>query len=126
MKDIHSDKMMHWFHRRYFYIHALIAVGLLSFGGVEWLIAAYILPASLNMFVTLWALGILAHHWGYQNFEGRDHSTNSFLCNIITVGDGWHNNHHRYPGRWNTRIKWWEFDPTAWFIGLIRKRSATE
>lgn len=123
MKDIYSDPMMMWFHRYYFFIHAAIAGTLLIVGGLDWLIAAYILPASLHMFITLWALGILAHQWGYRNFKDRDYSTNSFLCNVVTIGDGWHNNHHRYPGRWNTRIRWWEFDLTSCYIRLIRKES---
>lgn len=122
MKDVYSDAMMQWFHRYYFYIHATIASSLFAIGGLEWLIAAYILPASLHTFIVLWALGILAHQWGYQNYKDKDHSRNSFLCNFVTIGDGWHNNHHQYPGRWNTTIRWWEFDPTAWFIWCIKRR----
>ena len=39
----------------------------------------------------------LAHVWGNRRYETKDDSRNSFLLSIITLGEGWHNNHHRYP-----------------------------
>lgn len=37
------------------------------------------------------------------------------------LGGEWHNNHHRYPGKYNQSIKWWEFDLTSLFISLVKK-----
>ena len=39
----------------------------------------------------------LAHVWGRRSYETSDDSRNSFLLSLITLGEGWHNNHHRYP-----------------------------
>ena len=39
----------------------------------------------------------LAHVWGKRRYETKDDSRNSFLLSVITLGEGWHNNHHRYP-----------------------------
>jgi stearoyl-CoA desaturase (delta-9 desaturase) len=39
----------------------------------------------------------------------------------MSLGEGWHNNHHAHPYHWKQGEKWFELDPPAWFIGLIKK-----
>jgi stearoyl-CoA desaturase (delta-9 desaturase) len=55
----------------------------------------------------------------YRNFETKDDSHNDLIGGYL-FGE-WHNNHHKYPSRYNERIKWWEFDLAAQFIKLIKK-----
>jgi len=54
----------------------------------------------------------LAHVWGRRRYQTDDDSRNSFLLAIITLGEGWHNNHHRYPHSTRQGFRWWEIDPT--------------
>jgi len=54
----------------------------------------------------------LAHVWGKRRYQTDDDSRNSFLLAIITLGEGWHNNHHRYPHATRQGFRWWEIDPT--------------
>jgi hypothetical protein len=49
-----------------------------------------------------------------------DESTNSWIGWILTGGEGWHNNHHHSPGNYRQGEKWWEWDPSADFIKLIK------
>ena len=58
----------------------------------------------------------LAHVWGKRRYETEDDSRNSLLLAIITLGEGWHNNHHRYPHSTRQGFRWWEIDPT--YAGL--------
>jgi len=58
----------------------------------------------------------LAHVWGKRRYETEDDSRNSLLLAIITLGEGWHNNHHRYPHSTRQGFCWWEIDPT--YAGL--------
>ena len=67
----------------------------------------------------------LAHVWGNRRYETKDDSRNSFLLSIITLGEGWHNNHHRYPHSARQGFRAVEIDFTyyglkalAW-LGLI-------
>jgi len=67
----------------------------------------------------------MAHVWGKQRYKTDDGSRNSLLLAIITLGEGWHNNHHRYPHSTRQGFRWWEVDITyyglkimAW-LGLI-------
>lgn len=121
MKDVLRDPIMSWIHEYYFPLHLLYASVIFLAGGLPWLLAVYIVPSALHAFMVGYGLSILAHQWGYQNYPDKDNSRNSWLCNIITVGDGWHNNHHNFPSEWNFQHKWWEFDPTALFIRMIKK-----
>lgn len=58
----------------------------------------------------------MAHTFGGQRYKTNDDSRNSLLLALITLGEGWHNNHHRYPHATRQGFAWWEFDPT--YLGL--------
>jgi stearoyl-CoA desaturase (Delta-9 desaturase) len=67
----------------------------------------------------------MAHVWGKKCYETDDDSRNSWLLTLITLGEGWHNNHHRYPHSVRQGFKWWQMDLTYYglkflsFTGLI-------
>jgi len=61
----------------------------------------------------------LAHVFGKKRFDTGDDSRNSFLLAIITLGEGWHNNHHRYQSSARQGFYWWEFDPTYYMLRLM-------
>lgn len=64
-----------------------------------------------------YTINSLAHRFGRRRFATRDSSRNNFLLSLITLGEGWHNNHHHYPATVRQGFYWWELDPT-WY-GLI-------
>ena len=70
--------------------------------------------------VVLWhatfTINSLAHRFGSRRFETRDNSRNNPLLALLTLGEGWHNNHHRYPGAARQGFYWWELDLT--YLGL--------
>ncbi len=69
----------------------------------------------------------LAHTVGSRRFETSDTSRNSFLLGLITMGEGWHNNHHRYPSSERQGFHWWEIDLTHYllkalsWVGVVRE-----
>ena len=104
------DPILRWFHKNYFKLNIAIIV-VLSLIDPMLMIFGYALPVVLA-FHGYGILNILGHAGGKPN--------NSWIANILTAGEGWHANHHRKA--YSTRIgaKWWQFDPTAWFIHIIR------
>jgi stearoyl-CoA desaturase (delta-9 desaturase) len=107
-----------------YYIHIMVAyMILLALFNPLLTIFIFSIPACLciNPFAG-GALHFFGHNrYGYQNFPREDGSKNNTLCNILTVGEGLHNNHHNNPNHWNFKAKWWEIDPPGIFIRLIKK-----
>ena len=116
--DLVHEPFHNKLHKHYF---KLIAAYCLILAAINpWLVVfAYAIPACLAMHATS-AIIVIAHIHGYKTHKISDESRNSWICNIITMGDGWHNNHHARPGNWNSQEQWWEIDPYAWVIRLIK------
>ncbi|HEV2696061.1 MAG TPA: acyl-CoA desaturase [Verrucomicrobiae bacterium] len=56
------------------------------------------------------SINSLAHLLGKRRYETEDNSRNSFILAMITLGEGWHNNHHRYMTATRQGFYWWEID----------------
>ena len=61
----------------------------------------------------------IMHKWGSRRFDTSDDSRNSHLMGVVTLGDGYHNNHHRYPMSARHGFYWWEIDVTYYVIKLF-------
>lgn len=67
----------------------------------------------------------LSHLYGKKRFDTGDESRNNFWLSLITLGEGWHNNHHYYMHSARQGFYWWEIDITYYglkimsFIGII-------
>jgi stearoyl-CoA desaturase (Delta-9 desaturase) len=61
----------------------------------------------------------LAHVFGRQRYETGDDSRNSFILSLITLGEGWHNNHHKYSGTVRQGFYWWEIDITYYLLKVM-------
>jgi stearoyl-CoA desaturase (delta-9 desaturase) len=61
----------------------------------------------------------LAHLYGSRDFETPDHSRNNLFLSIITLGEGWHNNHHYYAGSARQGFYWWQIDVTYYLLKLM-------
>lgn len=116
--DLRKDKFLRFLHKNYGRIHLIIWLVLILIDPAAFLYA-YLWPAFL-----VWNLAslvnTLGHQFGYRNFEVNDNSKNNWWLAILVFGEGWHNNHHRYPTRFTFKEKWWEFDISEWIIRLIR------
>lgn len=62
-----------------------------------------------------------AHKTGYVNFKVKDTSKNILPFDFLMLGEGYHNNHHKYGSRPNFGVKWHEFDPVYPVILLLNK-----
>ena len=61
----------------------------------------------------------MAHLMGRRRFNTTDDSRNSFILAVICLGEGWHNNHHRYQSATRNGFYWWEFDPTYYGLKVL-------
>ena len=72
----------------------------------------------------------LAHVLGARRFPTKDASRNNVLIALITLGEGWHNNHHYAPSSERQGFYWWEIDISHCILkalsvcGLVRDLQA--
>ena len=72
-----------------------------------------------------WMVNALAHSYGYQNFDNNDKSVNNTLVAWLVFGEGFQNNHHKFPASAKFSKKWFEVDlgyglcKTVEFFGWI-------
>jgi stearoyl-CoA desaturase (Delta-9 desaturase) len=60
-----------------------------------------------------------AHKYGSRNFKMKNTSTNLFKVDLLMMGEGYHNNHHKNPSSTNFGFRWYELDPTYAVIRLL-------
>ena len=58
----------------------------------------------------------LAHVFGRRRYETTDDSRNSLILSLITLGEGWHNNHHQHMTAVRQGFYWWEVDITYYLL----------
>ncbi len=128
VKDLAKFPELVWLNRFDTVIPILFAIGTYVVGS---LLAAYAPQLGTNgpqllvwaFFISTTALfhgtsciNSMAHLMGKRRFATTDDSRNSFILAIICLGEGWHNNHHRYQSSTRNGFYWWELDLT--YYGL--------
>ena len=75
--------------------------------------------------VFLWhgtfSINSVMHVFGRRVFPTRDQSRNSMIFAFVTMGEGWHNNHHYYPSSAAQGFVWWQVDATYYLLWLLER-----
>lgn len=71
--------------------------------------------STVVLYHATFTINSLAHVWGSRRYDTDDDSRNNWFLSVLTLGEGWHNNHHHHPGTARQGFRWWEFDPT-WYV----------
>ncbi|MDE2804296.1 MAG: NAD(P)-binding protein [Gemmatimonadota bacterium] len=66
-------------------------------------------------------LASVAHMWGRRRYATNDQSRNNWWVALATLGEGWHNNHHRYPSSERQGFYWWELDVTHYVLKVMER-----
>lgn len=77
--------------------------------------------STILVYHSTFAINSLAHVLGNQRYLTGDDSRNHWFLAFIAGGEGWHNNHHYYPGSARNGFFWYEWDPTYYLICLFEK-----
>jgi len=89
-----------------------------SLDGLSMLGWGFFLPTVLLYHATF-SVNSLTHMFGKKKYETGDESRNNWFVSIITFGEGWHNNHHFFPGSARQGFTPWEIDPTYYCLKLL-------
>jgi len=88
--------------------------------GTQMLIWGFFI-STVFLFHGTFTINSLAHQIGRRRYPTRDDSKNSLFLSLVTLGEGWHNNHHFYPGSASQAHYWWEIDITYCFLLLLNR-----
>lgn len=116
-RTLARDKRALWLHEHYFLVAGIYVLALAL---IDWRLVPFLfaIPA-VGCFHGAAAIAVIPHtkRWGnYRTYETADRSENSFLASFLSLGEGWHNNHHHNPKNYRQGEKWWELDPAAFII----------
>ena len=101
-------------------VPAALAGGLLWAGGWQLLIWGFFVSTVVLFHCTCF-INSLAHQLGRRRYPTTDDSRNSLLLALICFGEGWHNNHHWYPGAARQGFRWWEIDLTYYGLWVLER-----
>ena len=119
VRDFARYPELRWLDRFDILVPVLLATTLFLIGGAPWLIWGYFV-STVALFHGTSLINSLAHRMGRRRYDTGDDSRNSLVLALVTLGEGWHNNHHKYPGAARQGFFWWEIDITYYGLVLLQ------
>lgn len=132
IKDFAKYPELRWLNRFDIFVPIIFATGLFGFGallerfapglgttGPQMLVWGFFI-STLFLFHATFSINSLAHVIGSRRFQTKDQSRNNFWLAMITLGEGWHNNHHRWPSSVRQGFYWWEVDLTYYTLRVMQ------
>ncbi len=129
--DLVKYPELRWLDRFDIAVPVALAVGLYALGvvlhhvapqlrtsGGQMLVWGFFISTVVLFHATV-TINSLAHRFGKRRFETRDDSRNNLWLALLTFGEGWHNNHHFFPGSSRQGFRWWEVDLTWYGLKLM-------
>jgi stearoyl-CoA desaturase (delta-9 desaturase) len=112
---------------------APLSLGLALFGLGAWLQATWpslgtsgwqmvgwgLVVSTVLLYHTTFLVNSVAHLRGSRRFDTDDDSRNNWWVAILTFGEGWHNNHHRWSTSERQGFYWWEVDVTHYVLTVL-------
>ncbi len=122
---------LRWLNRYDTVVPFLLAVGLFVLGailerfaphletnGMQLLVWGFFISSVVLLHATV-TINSFDHMYGTRRYDTPDTSRNNALLALITLGEGWHNNHHHYAVSARQGFYWWEIDVTYYLLVLF-------
>jgi stearoyl-CoA desaturase (delta-9 desaturase) len=131
VRDLLQFRELRWLDRFDVFVPTLLGVGMFLLGvllekqaphlhtnGWQMLVWGFFISTVLCYHGT-YTINSLSHVFGRQRYRTGDTSRNNWLLAIITLGEGWHNNHHFYPNSARQGFYWWEIDVSYYILKVL-------
>ncbi len=101
---------------------ATMLYGFLAWASFGWtgLVWGYFV-ATVFLWHGTFTINSVMHVFGRRVFPTTDTSRNSMIFALVTMGEGWHNNHHFYPSSAAQGFRWWQLDASYYLLWLGEK-----
>jgi stearoyl-CoA desaturase (delta-9 desaturase) len=118
IKDFARFPELRFLNRFYLLPPIALAVALYFIGGFSMLIWGFFVSTTLLWHGTF-TINSLSHIFGKRRYKTTDTSKNNFLLALLTLGEGWHNNHHYHQNTANQGWFWWEVDLSYYSLKVL-------
>ena len=119
IQDLAKFPELRWLNKHHWVPGVALAVGIFFLaGGLGALIWGFFLSTVLLWHGTF-TINSLSHVIGSRRYVTTDTSRNNFALALVTMGEGWHNNHHCYMSSANQGFFWWEVDMSFYLLKLL-------
>ena len=133
LPDFKKFPEIHWINRNY--LIAPVILGFALYGVGEWLgthrpelgttgwqmfIWGFCV-STVALYHGTYTINSLSHVWGSRRYETDDTSRNNLFLAIITLGEGWHNNHHHFSASARQGFYWYEIDFAYYALWVLEK-----
>jgi stearoyl-CoA desaturase (delta-9 desaturase) len=90
----------------------------LGTNGLQMLVWGFFI-STVVLFHATCTINSLSHIFGSRRYATKDDSRNNVWLALLTMGEGWHNNHHRFPAAARQGFFWWEIDLTYYGLKVL-------
>jgi stearoyl-CoA desaturase (delta-9 desaturase) len=122
--DLKRDPMLAFQHRYYLQLLLLANFGLPLLAGLIFhdvlgmMLLAGVARLVWSHHVTFF-INSLAHMWGTRPYTEENSARDNPVLAVFTYGEGYHNFHHIFAHDYRNGVRWWQWDPTKWFISAL-------
>jgi stearoyl-CoA desaturase (delta-9 desaturase) len=127
VSDLSKSPAVKWQYKNYPYLALLSAYIIPTLiPGIFWgdYKGGYVYAGVLRLvFVhhSTFCVNSLAHWLGETPFDDKHTPRDHFATALVTIGEGYHNFHHQFPMDYRNAIRWYQYDPTKWFIWVMQQ-----
>jgi stearoyl-CoA desaturase (delta-9 desaturase) len=131
VKDLAKYPELRWLDKYHFVPPLILALGVSGLGwalnyyfptwgtsAMQMLIWGFFISTTL-LYHGTFTINSLTHVYGKRRFKTTDSSRNSLLLSLVTLGEGWHNNHHRFPSSERQGFYWYEIDISHYLLKML-------
>jgi stearoyl-CoA desaturase (delta-9 desaturase) len=118
--DLEKYPELVWLNRWTYLPVTLLGVATWLIGGWSWLVVGFCW-STVAVWHATFSINSLAHVSGRRRYVTGDDSRNNWWLALLTLGEGWHNNHHAYQVSARQGFRWWEYDPTYYALWVLAR-----
>jgi stearoyl-CoA desaturase (delta-9 desaturase) len=116
--DFARHPELRWLNRWHFVPVVALALLCLAVGGWSGLVWGFSISTTV-LWHSTYCVNSVAHLFGTRRYDTPDTSRNNWWVALLTMGEGWHNNHHYYMACARQGFRWWEVDATYYALRAL-------
>jgi stearoyl-CoA desaturase (Delta-9 desaturase) len=118
VRDLTRFPELRWLERLSWVPLVLLVLLCLAIAGIPGVIWGFVV-STLAVNHATFCVNSVTHIWGSRRYDTPDSSRNNAVVAVLTLGEGWHNNHHFYMSSARQGFAWWELDVSFYTLKVL-------